>query len=151
VAADAGGRPALDPAAGAAVRLLVRGPETHDAGRRSVQFGKSQAHRVQKEESHTTLDDVAGIESAKQDTEIEIVDFLKSPAKYRALGASMPKGILLVGPPGTGKTLLARAIAGEADVPFFSVSASQFIEMFVGLAPRVCGICSKRRVRSLPP
>ena len=95
-------------------------------------FGKSQAHRVQKEESDTTLDDVAGIDSAKQDV-TEIVDFLKSPAKYRALGASMPKGILLVGPPGTGKTLLARAIAGEADVPFFSVSASQFIEMFVGV------------------
>ena len=95
-------------------------------------FGKSQAHRVQKEESDTTLDDVAGIDSAKQDV-TEIIDFLKSPDKYRALGASMPKGILLVGPPGTGKTLLARAIAGEADVPFFSVSASQFIEMFVGV------------------
>ncbi|GGE71322.1 ATP-dependent zinc metalloprotease FtsH [Streptosporangium jomthongense] len=95
-------------------------------------YGRSKARRAIKETSTTTLDDVAGIESAKREI-AEIIDFLKSPGKYRALGASMPKGVLLVGPPGTGKTLLARAIAGEAEVPFFSISASEFIEMFVGV------------------
>ncbi|MEE3169588.1 MAG: ATP-dependent zinc metalloprotease FtsH [Pseudomonadota bacterium] len=95
-------------------------------------FGRSKARRARRETSNTTLDDVAGIESAKREIG-EIIDFLKAPEKYRALGAVMPKGVLLVGPPGTGKTLLARAIAGEAEVPFYSISASEFIEMFVGV------------------
>lgn len=95
-------------------------------------FSRSRARRARKETSTATLDDVAGIESAKREI-AEIIDFLKSPEKYRALGAVMPKGVLLVGPPGTGKTLLARAIAGEAEVPFYSISASEFIEMFVGV------------------
>ncbi|KEF32688.1 MAG: ATP-dependent metallopeptidase FtsH/Yme1/Tma family protein [Gammaproteobacteria bacterium] len=95
-------------------------------------FGKSKARRARKETSTTTLDDVAGIESAKREI-TEIIDFLKTPERFRELGAVMPKGVLLVGPPGTGKTLLARAIAGEAEVPFFSISASEFIEMFVGV------------------
>ncbi|MBZ2169944.1 MULTISPECIES: ATP-dependent zinc metalloprotease FtsH [Marinobacter] len=95
-------------------------------------FSKSRARLARKETSTTTLDDVAGIESAKRDI-TEIIDFLRAPEKYRAVGADMPKGVLLVGPPGTGKTLLARAIAGEAEVPFFSISASEFIEMFVGV------------------
>jgi cell division protease FtsH len=95
-------------------------------------FSRSRAHRVEKQFSRTRLSDVAGIESAKRDI-TEIIDFLTTPDKYRALGADMPTGILLVGPPGTGKTLLAKAIAGEAEVPFFSVSASEFIEMFVGV------------------
>lgn len=108
-------------------------------------YGRSKARRSVKETSTTTLDDVAGIESAKREV-AEIIDFLKSPDKYRALGASMPKGILLVGPPGTGKTLLARAIAGEADVPFFSISASEFIEMFVGVgASRVRDLFANAR------
>ncbi len=95
-------------------------------------FNRSKAHRVEKQFSKTTLSDVAGIESAKRDI-AEIIDFLTTPEKYKALGADMPTGILLVGPPGTGKTLLAKAIAGEAEVPFFNISASEFIEMFVGV------------------
>ena len=97
-----------------------------------LDFSRSKARRARKETSTVTLDDVAGVESAKREI-AEIIDFLKTPEKYQRLGAIMPKGILLVGPPGTGKTLLARAIAGEAEVPFFSISASEFIEMFVGV------------------
>lgn len=110
---------------GAAQKRMTQGGGPFD-------YGKSRARRARRETSTTTLDDVAGIESAKRDIS-EIIDFLKSPDKYRRLGAVMPKGVLLVGPPGTGKTLLARAIAGEAEVPFFSISASEFIEMFVGV------------------
>ncbi|MBS1914740.1 MAG: ATP-dependent zinc metalloprotease FtsH [Bacteroidetes bacterium] len=95
-------------------------------------FGKSGATLVEKEKSNVTFDDVAGLEEAK--TEIkEIVDFLKNPDTYTRLGAKIPKGVILVGPPGTGKTLLAKAIAGEAQVPFFSISGSEFVEMFVGV------------------
>ncbi|NWO08246.1 MAG: ATP-dependent metallopeptidase FtsH/Yme1/Tma family protein [Alteromonadaceae bacterium] len=97
-----------------------------------LDFSRSKARRARRETSTTTLDDVAGIESAKREIG-EVIDFLKTPEKYRRLGAIMPKGILLVGPPGTGKTLLAKAIAGEAEVPFYSISASEFIEMFVGV------------------
>jgi cell division protease FtsH len=110
---------------GAAQKRMTQGGGLFD-------FSRSKARRVRKETSTATLDDVAGIESAKREI-AEIIDFLKSPEKYRALGAVMPKGVLLVGPPGTGKTLLARAIAGEAEVPFYSISASEFIEMFVGV------------------
>lgn len=110
---------------GAAQKRMTGGNSPFD-------YAKSKARRARKETSTTTLDDVAGIESAKRDIS-EIIDFLKTPEKYRRLGAVMPKGVLLVGPPGTGKTLLARAIAGEAEVPFFSISASEFIEMFVGV------------------
>ena len=79
-----------------------------------------------------TFDDVAGVDEAEAEL-VEVVDFLKNPQKYTALGARIPKGVLLVGPPGTGKTLLAKAVAGEAGVPFFSLSGSEFVEMFVGL------------------
>ncbi len=94
--------------------------------------GKSRAKRYTKTMSKVTFNDVAGLNNAKQDME-EIVDFLKEPKKYMKLGADIPKGILLVGAPGTGKTLMARATAGEANVPFFSISGSEFIEMFVGV------------------
>lgn len=95
-------------------------------------FGKSKAKRFHKGESDVTFDNVAGLKNAKRDLR-EITGYLKNPERYRALGAKIPKGILLMGPPGTGKTLLAKSVAGEADVPFFSISGSEFIEMFVGV------------------
>lgn len=95
-----------------------------------------------------TFDDVAGIDEAKQDFQ-EIVEFLKTPEKFAAVGARIPKGVLLVGPTGTGKTLLAKAIAGEAGVPFFSLSGSEFIEMFVGVgASRVRDLFNKAKTNS---
>jgi len=95
-------------------------------------LGRSQAKRYEHSEQRVTFKDVAGIDEAEEEL-VEIVDFLKAPDKYRRLGAAIPKGVLLSGPPGTGKTLLARAVAGEADVPYFSISASEFIEMIVGV------------------
>ena len=95
-------------------------------------FSRSKARRHEREAIHLGFNDVAGLDHAKQDL-LEIVDYLQHPDKYRAIGAKMPKGILLMGPPGTGKTLLAKAVAGEAAVPFFSISGSEFIEMFVGV------------------
>ncbi len=95
-------------------------------------FGKSKAKTYNKEKHATKFADIAGAEEAKEDT-MELVDFLKNPKKYQKAGAKIPKGILMVGAPGTGKTMMARAIAGEADVPFFSVSGSEFVEMFVGV------------------
>jgi len=97
-----------------------------------MSFGKSRAKLFMKGQQKITFNDVAGCEEAKREM-MEIVDFLKFPAKYRKLGARIPKGVLLVGPSGVGKTLLARAIAGEAEVPFFSVAGSEFMEMLVGL------------------
>ena len=101
-------------------------------GRGIFQVGENKAKLYDQTKERTTFDDVAGLEGAKEEV-MEIVDFLKDPGRYRALGARSPKGILLVGPPGTGKTLIARAIAGEAGVPFFSMSGSDFMEMFVGV------------------
>jgi cell division protease FtsH len=95
-------------------------------------FGKSRARMLQQDQRRVTFSDVAGIDEAKQELE-EIVEFLKDPKKFQRLGGKIPKGCLLVGPPGTGKTLLARAIAGEANVPFFTISGSDFVEMFVGV------------------
>ncbi len=96
------------------------------------QFTKSKAKRYQKGASETRFDDVAGLENAKRDLR-EIIEYLANPGRYRKIGAKLPRGVLLVGPPGTGKTLLAKAVAGEADVPFFSISGSEFIEMLVGV------------------
>lgn len=101
-------------------------------GNRVMQFGKSKAKLVGKESPKVTFDDVAGLLEAKEELE-EIKDFLASPDRYRQMGAKIPKGVLLFGPPGTGKTLLARAVAGEAGVPFMSISGSDFVEMFVGV------------------
>lgn len=102
------------------------------AGRSAMNFGKSKARMLSKEKNRITFKDVAGVEEAKEEV-FELVDFLKDPKKFQKLGGRIPKGVLMVGPPGTGKTLLARAIAGEADVPFFSISGSDFVEMFVGV------------------
>ncbi|MFN8085407.1 MAG: AAA family ATPase, partial [Microbacterium sp.] len=97
-----------------------------------MQFGKSRAKLVTKETPTVTFADVAGADEAIEEMQ-EIKDFLKDPAKFQAVGARIPKGVLLYGPPGTGKTLLARAVAGEAGVPFYSISGSDFVEMFVGV------------------
>ncbi|MDB5167134.1 MAG: ATP-dependent metalloprotease FtsH [Candidatus Saccharibacteria bacterium] len=108
-------------------------------------FGKSKAKLYGQDKGRVVFDDIAGNDSAKQDLE-EVVDFLKHPKKYEALGAKIPKGVLLVGSPGTGKTMLARAVAGEANVPFFSISGSEFVEMFVGVgASRVRDLFTKAK------
>ena len=108
-------------------------------------FGRSQARQYDAERTQVTFKDVAGQDNARQELE-EIVDFLKEPDKYVALGARIPRGVLLVGPPGTGKTLLARAVAGEANVAFYSLVASEFVEMFVGVgASRVRDLFNKAK------
>ncbi|MDN5850204.1 MAG: ATP-dependent zinc metalloprotease FtsH [Nitrococcus sp.] len=101
-------------------------------GRGAMSFGKSRARMMSEDQIKVTFADVAGVEEAKQDV-VELVEFLRDPAKFQRLGGRIPKGVLLVGPPGTGKTLLAKAIAGEARVPFFTISGSDFVEMFVGV------------------
>jgi len=120
-------------------------------GMQAMKFGESKAKNIQsKDKKHkTTFKDVAGIEEAKEEL-YEIVDFLKKPKKYIALGAKIPKGVLLLGPPGCGKTLIARAVAGEANVPFFHISGSEFVEMFVGVgASRVRDLFKKAK-KNLP-
>ena len=102
------------------------------AGKGALSFGKSKARMLAKERNKTTFKDVAGIEEAMEEVS-ELVEFLKDPKKFQRLGGRIPKGVLMVGPPGTGKTLLAKAIAGEADAAFFSISGSDFVEMFVGV------------------
>src|SRR5437016_10895676 len=102
------------------------------AGKGALSFGKSKARLLAKERNKTTFKDVAGIDEAIEEVS-ELVEFLKDPKKFQRLGGRIPKGVLMVGPPGTGKTLLAKAIAGEADAAFFSISGSDFVEMFVGV------------------
>ena len=106
--------------------------QMQSGGGRAMGFGKSRAKLLTEKQGRITFEDVAGIDEAKAELE-EIVHFLKDPQKFQRLGGKIPKGVLLVGPPGTGKTLLARAIAGEANVPFFTISGSDFVEMFVGV------------------
>ena len=119
--------------------------QAQSMNRESLGFGKAKAKLYGPDKKKVTFSDVAGNESAKQDLE-EIVDFLKNPKKYEELGAKIPRGVLLAGEPGTGKTLMARAVAGEANVPFFSISGSEFAEMFVGVgASRVRDLFSKAK------
>ncbi|MDR2160570.1 MAG: ATP-dependent metallopeptidase FtsH/Yme1/Tma family protein, partial [Desulfovibrio sp.] len=101
-------------------------------GGKTMSFGRSRARMVSQESAKVTFDNVAGVDEAKEEL-AEVVDFLSNPKKFTRLGGRIPKGVLLVGPPGTGKTLLARAVAGEAGVPFFSISGSDFVEKFVGV------------------
>lgn len=119
--------------------------QAQSSNNQALSFGKSQARLHEKDNKKTTFEDVAGSLEAKEEL-IEIVDFLKNPNKYTTIGAKIPKGVLLVGPPGSGKTLLARAVAGEADVPFFNISGSEFVEMFVGVgASRVRDLFKKAK------
>ena len=106
--------------------------QMQQGGRGAMGFGKSKARLLTENKNRVTFDDVAGIDEAREELQ-EVVDFLKDPAKFQRLGGKIPKGALLVGPPGTGKTLTARAVAGEANVPFFTISGSDFVEMFVGV------------------
>jgi len=114
------------------VLFLIFRSQMNMTGRGPFNLGKSKARMLARENPKTTFKDVAGVEEAKEEVS-ELVDFLKDPKKFQNLGGRIPKGVLMVGAPGTGKTLLARAIAGEADVPFFSISGSDFVEMFVGV------------------
>ncbi|HUY85289.1 MAG TPA: ATP-dependent zinc metalloprotease FtsH [Candidatus Dormibacteraeota bacterium] len=114
-------------------------------GNQALSFGKSRARLYGNEKDKSTFKDIAGSDEAKQDLE-EVVEFLKFPKKFAGMGARIPKGVLLIGPPGTGKTMLARAVAGEANVPFFSISGSEFVEMFVGVgASRVRDLFAKAK------
>jgi cell division protease FtsH len=106
--------------------------QLQSGGGKAMSFGKSKARMLNEAQNKVTFADVAGADEAKDDVE-EIIAFLKDPKKFQRLGGRIPKGVLMIGPPGTGKTLLARAIAGEAGVPFFSISGSDFVEMFVGV------------------
>ena len=112
--------------------MMRRSQDPFGAGGMMGSFVRSPAKRFEKNEKSSTFDDVAGLKSAKQDLQ-EVVEFLRNPQRFTRIGAKIPKGVLLVGPPGTGKTLLARATAGEADVPYFSINGSEFIQMFVGV------------------
>ena len=112
--------------------IFVMRQMQNGAGKGAMGFGKSRAKLLTQKEGRVTFDDVAGIDEAREELQ-EIVEFLKDPSRFNRLGGKIPKGALLVGPPGTGKTLLARAIAGEANVPFFNISGSDFVEMFVGV------------------
>ena len=128
----------LIPVAILVILILFFMSQMQGGGSRVLNFGKSKAKQITKDMPKTTFADVAGTDEAVQELH-EIKDFLSNPAKYQALGAKIPKGVLLFGPPGTGKTLLARAVAGEAGVPFYSISGSDFVEMFVGVGASVTG------------
>jgi cell division protease FtsH len=116
----------------AVILYTMKGAGGAMGGKNPMSFGKSKARLIPKDETNVTFADVAGVDEAKEDV-AELVDFLSNPSKFTKVGGKIPKGVLLIGPPGTGKTLLAKAIAGEAEVPFFFISGSDFVEMFVGV------------------
>jgi cell division protease FtsH len=125
--------------------LLFMMRSAQGQGNQALSFGKSRARLYGNEKDKVSFKDIAGYEESKQDLQ-EVVEFLKFPKKFESVGARIPKGVLLVGPPGTGKTMIARAVAGEADVPFFSISGSEFVEMFVGVgASRVRDLFAKAK------
>ncbi len=128
---------------------MLRQMQGSAGGRGAMSFGKSRARLLGEDQVNVTFADVAGVDEAKQEVG-EIVDFLKDPSKFQKLGGKIPKGVLMVGSPGTGKTLLARAIAGEAKVPFFTISGSDFVEMFVGVGASRVATCSSRRRSTRP-
>jgi cell division protease FtsH len=128
--------------------LARRGSQGFGGGLMSI--GKSKAKIYVESDTGVRFDDVAGVDEAKEEL-LEVVEFLKNPEQHSRLGGRMPKGILLIGPPGTGKTLLAKAVAGQAKVPFFSISGSEFVEMFVGVgAARVRDLFEQARTRRPP-
>ncbi len=130
------------------VLWMVLSKRMGSVGESVLSFGKSRARMVADQETGVTFNDVAGCDEAKYELQ-EVVDFLRNPDRYKSLGAKIPKGVLLVGPPGTGKTLLARAVAGEAKVPFFQLSGSDFVEMFVGVgAARVRDLFQQAKVKA---
>ena len=119
--------------------------QTQSGNNQAMSFGRSRARMIAGDKPQVTFPDVAGVDEAKQEL-TEVVEFLKYPEKFVALGARIPKGVLMVGPPGTGKTLLSKAVAGEAGVPFFNISGSEFVEMFVGVgASRVRDLFDQAR------
>ena len=124
--------------------------QMQSGGNKALSFGKSKAKLLASQQKKVTFKDVAGVDEAKEELQ-EIIEFLKEPQKFQKLGGRIPKGVLLMGPPGTGKTLLARAIAGEANVPFFSISGSDFVEMFVGVGRLAACATSSSRGRRTPP
>ena len=133
---------------GIIVVLVMMFRAAQGQGSQALSFGRSKARLYGNEKKNVTFKDIAGNEHAKEDLE-EVVDFLKHPGKFKDLGAKIPKGVLLVGPPGTGKTMIARAVAGEAKVPFYSISGSEFVEMFVGVgASRVRDLFTKAKKNS---
>ena len=133
---------------GSLIFLARRGNSMPGGPGQAMQFGKTKARFAMEADTGVKFDDVAGVSEAKQDLQ-EVVTFLKQPERFTSVGAQIPKGVLLVGPPGTGKTLLAKAIAGEAGVPFFSLSGSEFVEMFVGVgASRVRDLFKRAKENS---
>ncbi len=129
--------------------LIFMMRQAQSSNNNAMSFGKSKARLYSREREATTFDDVAGAHEAKEEL-LEIVDFLKHPKKYIAMGAKIPRGVMLFGPPGTGKTLLAKAVAGEAQVPFFSISGSEFVEMFVGVGASRVRDLFQRAKRNAP-
>ncbi len=138
----------IGPVIAIGVILYIMMKSAQGQGNQALSFGKSRARLYGNEKDKVNFKDIAGSEEAKQDLE-EVVEFLKFPKKFASVGARIPKGVLLVGPPGTGKTMLSRAVAGEANVPFFSISGSEFVEMFVGVgASRVRDLFAKAKKNS---
>jgi ATP-dependent Zn protease len=135
--------------AGMLVKTFLQRRNSANGNAEALKFGKSTARIYEGNSPDVTFRDVAGADEAKEELK-EVVDYFKSPARFQAIGAKIPQGVLLAGPPGTGKTLLAKALAGEAGIPFFSLAGSEFVEMFVGVgASRIRDLLSRPRKKRL--